>query len=181
MARAETLKPFILSWEGGFANIPGDRGGATNKGITIATYRSVFGKERTVEDLKTITDIEWLYIYKSRFWDKWKADDIRDQSIANLLVDWLWNSGKYGIRIPQSVLGVAIDGFVGPKTIAAINSHPDQQELFRLLWEARKAYFERIAKGAQKKFLKGWLNRLGGIKYGCLVCSDGKRIHFIKK
>ena len=77
MAKAEILKPFILSWEGGFSITPGDKGGATNKGITIATYRSVFGKERTVEDLKTITDVEWMHIYKSFFWDKWKADEIK--------------------------------------------------------------------------------------------------------
>lgn len=181
MAKAEILKPFILSWEGGFACIPGDRGGATNKGITIATYRSVFGRERTVDDLKSITDIEWLHIYKSLFWDKWMADEIISQPIANLLVDWLWNSGKYGIRIPQSVLGVSIDGIVGPRTIAAINSHPDPEGLFRSLWKARRDYFERIGKGTQKKFLKGWLRRLDGIQYGCLVCSNGKRIQFINQ
>ena len=87
MAKAEILKPFILSWEGGFSITPGDRGGATNKGITIETYRSVFGKERTVEDLKTITDIEWMHIYKSLFWDKWKADEIKSHPFFKG-VDW---------------------------------------------------------------------------------------------
>ena len=179
MAKAEILKPFILSWEGGFANIKGDRGGATNKGITIATYRSVFGKERTVEDLKTITDVEWLHIFKSLFWDKWKADEIRSQSIANLLVDWTWNSGaRYGIRIPQRILGVAIDGIVGPKTIAAINGYRDERELFERLWHEREDFFKRIAVGSQKKFLKGWLNRLNGIRYGKLVCNGGKVIDY---
>ena len=36
---AQKLVPFILSWEGGFVNDPDDVGGATNKGITIATWR----------------------------------------------------------------------------------------------------------------------------------------------
>jgi len=36
---------------------------------------------------------------KKNFWDKWKADLIKDQSIANILVDWVWGSGKYGITI----------------------------------------------------------------------------------
>lgn len=179
MADAKILIPFLMSWEGGYACIPGDRGSHTNKGITIATYRSVFGQERTVEDLKKITDVEWEYIYRSLFWDKWKADDIRSQSIANLLVDWVWNSGaRYGIRIPQSVLGVSIDGVVGPKTIAAINGHPDERELFRRLWVAREEFFKRIAVGPQKKFLNGWLNRLNGIQYGYLKCNGGKRIDF---
>ena len=46
MERIEKLKSFILSWEGGFVNDPRDPGGATNKGITIATFRSVFGKDK---------------------------------------------------------------------------------------------------------------------------------------
>ena len=176
MARCEILQPFILSWEGGFCNVPGDTGGATNKGITIATYRSVFGKERTIDDLKTITDIEWLHIYKMLYWDKWKADNIRSQAIANLLVDWAWNSGTYGIKIPQRVLEVRIDGIVGPRTLAAINTCPDQEGLFRLLWHEREDFFHRIATGAKKKFLKGWLNRLDGIRYKKLVCNGGKEI-----
>ena len=39
MANAKLLQPFILRWEGGFVNDPLDRGGATNKGITIGTFR----------------------------------------------------------------------------------------------------------------------------------------------
>ena len=178
MAKSEILKPFILSWEGGFANIPGDRGGATNKGVTIATYRSIFGKERTIEDLRTITDIEWLHIFNTLFWNRWKADDVSDQSIANLLVDWVWASGNYGVKIPQRVLGVSIDGIVGPKTLAAVNSYPDQRELFGKLWHEREEFFKRIGIGTQKKFLKGWLNRLNGIRYGSLICNGGKVVRF---
>lgn len=178
MAKSEILKPFILSWEGGFANIKGDRGGATNKGVTIATYRSVFGKERTVEDLKTLTDVEWLHIFNTLFWNRWQADHIKDQSVANLLVDWVWASGNYGVRLPQRILGVAIDGVVGPKTLAAVNDYPDQEKLFKMLWQEREDFFKRIGTGTQKKFLKGWLNRLNGIQYGCLVCNDKKVVKF---
>jgi lysozyme family protein len=35
----EKLKEFILSWEGGFVNDLRDSGGATNKGVTLATFR----------------------------------------------------------------------------------------------------------------------------------------------
>ena len=38
MANVEKLVPFILKWEGGFVNDPDDLGGATNKGVTLATY-----------------------------------------------------------------------------------------------------------------------------------------------
>ena len=171
MAKAEILKPFILSWEGGFANVAGDRGGATNKGVTIATFRSVFGQNKTVNDLKNITDEQWMTIFKKYFWNKWKADEIKTQAIANLLVDWVWASGAYGIKLPQKVLGVKIDGIVGEKTIAAINNYQNQQELFNKLWKERKDFFERIGRGTQAKFLAGWLNRLNGIKFGFLYLN----------
>jgi lysozyme family protein len=114
---------------------------------------------------------------KPVYWDKWRADEIKTQAIANLLVDWYWNSGKYGIRLPQKILGVQMDGVVGPKTIAAINSYPDQHRLFQLLWQEREDYFKRIvtADRTQKKFLAGWLNRLNAIRWDCLVMNDKKK------
>lgn len=112
------------------------------------------------------------------FWDRWKADGIKSQAIANLLVDWVWASGAYGIKLPQKVLDVSIDGLVGQKTLAAINNYPNQQELFNKLWSERKAFFERIGRGTQAKFLRGWLNRHNGIKYDRLVCGNGKVIKF---
>jgi len=30
--------PFVLQWEGGYVNDPQDSGGATNRGVTYATY-----------------------------------------------------------------------------------------------------------------------------------------------
>lgn len=176
MAKAEVLKPFILSWEGGFADVPGDRGGATNKGVTLTTFRSIFGQQKTVEDLKNMTDEEWMTVFTKYFWRRWMASDIKSQAIANLLVDWVWASGAYGVKLPQKILGVKIDGLVGQKTLAAINNYPDQRELFDRLWKERKEFFERIGKGTQAKFLKGWLNRLNGIKWDRLVLANKKTI-----
>ncbi len=69
-----------------------------------------------------MTSVQWGVIFKKYYWDKWNADDIKDQNVANILVDWVWASGAYGIKIPQRVLGVDVDGIVGPKTIAAVNA-----------------------------------------------------------
>lgn len=168
MAKKEILIPFVQYFEGGFVNDPADRGGATMKGVTLTTYRAVFGQRKTVNDLRSISDEDWALVFDKLFWKRWSADSIQTQAIANLLVDWTWNSGLYGIKIPQRVLGVKVDGLVGQKTIAAINGYSDQQELFNRLWQERKAFYERIARGAQAKFLKGWLNRLNGIRWNQL-------------
>ena len=56
MADYTKLVPFIRKWEGGFSNNPKDKGGATNNGVTLATYRMVYGKNKTVDDLKNMSD-----------------------------------------------------------------------------------------------------------------------------
>lgn len=166
MANAELLKPFILRWEGGFVDDPLDRGGATNKGITIGTFRQFYGPQATVEELKQLTDKQWLHIFKSGYWDRWKGDQILHQSLANILVDWVWASGVHGIKIPQKILLVAPDGLVGPQTIQALNECNPQQLFFQLR-QARLNFVEEIVRKtpSQKRFINGWRNRINEFKF----------------
>lgn len=166
MANSNLFKPFILKWEGGFANDPLDRGGATNKGITIGTFRQFYGKDATVEQLKRITDDQWTRIFKSGYWDRWKADHITNQAVANILVDWVWSSGINGIKIPQRVLGVADDGIVGEKTLAALNAQ-NPAEFFAKIHTERIKFVEDIVRRnpTQARFIKGWKNRINDIKF----------------
>lgn len=190
MANVDILLPFILKYEGGFVNDPADKGGATNKGVTIATWRSVgYDKDGDgdidVQDLKLITNQDVRdRVLKPHYWDRWKADQIQSQKIANILVDWVWGSGANGIKIPQRLLGVAVDGIVGAKTLAAVNS-ADPNTLFEQIYQARVTFinditnssvaaYERkigrkatnaeLLKHTNKRFFNGWMNRLKAIK-----------------
>ena len=182
--RFDRFAQFILSWEGGFVNDPDDPGGATNKGITLATWqRRGYDKNGdggiTAADLRLITDDDAKNILRQYYWDKWQADQINDTSTAYLLVDWLWGSGTYGITIPQRLLGVAADGIVGPKTLAALNAK-EPRNFFNALKARREQHFRNIAANnpSQQKFLAGWLRRLGGINYGSLTCNGGRTFTF---
>lgn len=171
MANYKELIPFILKWEGGFSNRKSDRGGATNKGITLATYRSVFGQNKSVDDLKRLTDAEWMTIFKKLFWDRCKADQIQDQSIANMLVDWAWNSGAVNpIKKLQGILGVKADGIIGKNTLNAVNTK-SPLPIFGALKQARISYYNAIVRNdpSQKVNLKGWMNRVNHIVYGSLL------------
>lgn len=190
MANIDILFPFILKWEGGYVNAPADAGGATNKGVTIATWKKCgYDKDGDgdidVQDLKLISNADVRNrVLKPHYWDRWKANNIQSQKIANILVDWVWGSGKHGIIIPQRLLGVTPDGIVGEKTLSAVNfADPDQ--LFDAIYNARVKFLKDITassiaayerkigrkvtekelmKHTNKRFLNGWLRRLADIK-----------------
>ena len=173
MANINKFIPFILKWEGGFVKNPADLGGATNMGVTLKTWQDC-GYDKNgdgiidEEDLKLIFQQDLIEcVLKPHYWDRWQADRIHNQSVANLLVDWIWISGTTGIKTPQQVLNLQPDGIVGEKTLTAINDYPDQRELFERLKTERIAYIERICslRPANKRFEKGWLNRLNDIKF----------------
>lgn len=172
MANVKLLLPFILKWEGGFVNDPLDKGGATNMGVTIATWRKVgYDKDGDgdidVTDLKLLTEADVLNrVLKPHYWDRWQADRINSQAVANILVDWVWGSGASGIKIPQRLLGLKQDGIVGSVTLTTVNN-TDPLVLFNSIKAERKAFLLRIVERdpSQKRFIKGWLNRLNSINY----------------
>lgn len=184
MAKFEILADFILSWEGGYVNHKNDKGGATNRGVTIATWKKQgWDKDGDgdidVDDLKLITADDAKHIMRFNFWNRWKADQIKSQAIANSLVDFVWGSGFYGIKIPQRLLGVKADGIVGSKTMTALNAQ-NPQAFFNRLQARRKEYLLSISKPGtlNHEWRSGWLRRLACIQYHKLVCSNGKEITF---
>ena len=172
MADVRKLAPFILKWEGGFVNDPDDLGGATNMGVTIGTWKScVYDKDGDddidVDDLHLLTREDIVNrVLKPHYWNRWKADEIKSQSVANILVDWVWASGAHGIKIPQRLLGVTVDGIVGSKTIAAVNAK-NPRELFDMIKIARFDFIEDIClqRPTNNKFKRGWMNRINDISY----------------
>ena len=187
MAQLEKLIPFLILWETGIqdknlsnetlyakakargiANDPADRGGATLVGVTIGTYKDYCRRNgRNIPssvDLSKLNYEEWLDILKTMFWDRWQADQITDQRVAEMLVDWVWTSGSYGITLPQKLLGVITDGIVGQKTLYAVNAR-NPAELFESLKRERITYTNRICqlRPANAKFRSGWLRRINSL------------------
>lgn len=191
MAQFEKLIPFILKWETGvpkrflseplpqlferarrtgWADVPDDKGGPTLCGVTIATYTSYCRRKGyprpTLTRLRNMPFSHWLDIMKGMFWDRWKADNINNQAIANALVDWVWTSGKPGIVVPQRILGVKADGVVGPNTLAAVNG-ADARTLFDHIRHAHTAFVHGIVarNPRERKFLRGWERRIDSITF----------------
>ena len=166
MAQFDKYAPKLRKWEGGYANVAGDAGGPTNCGVTLATFREYYGEDKTEIDLQRMTADQWRHIMKYGFWDKCWADQIHNQSVAELFVDWCINAGLGKIKNVQGMVGTKADGVVGPKTVKARNSY-DQQRLHFMIKAARAEHYAAIVRGrwANLKFYDGWMNRLLDFKF----------------
>ncbi|MCK9205167.1 MAG: peptidoglycan domain protein [Bacteroidales bacterium] len=166
MANINHLATKLFLSEGLFANDPIDRGGPTNRGITLSTWQKVGydkdgDKDIDIDDIRLLSLADAMLALKKYYWDRWYADEIKNQKVADILVDWLWCSGKWGIIIPQRILQIPADGIVGPVTLKAVNRANPYQFLIQI-YNSRVAFIMNIIKKdpSQSRFENGWLNRL---------------------
>ena len=177
------LAPKILKWEGGYANDPVDRGGATNMGVTIGTATGYYNKGAknfdkngdgriTADDIKALTKEDFTYVLR-KFWDHCRADEINNQSIAEIIVDWAWGSGPgTAMKKVSRVLGLNPSTKMTDEMLAKINGWQPQEDLFNKIWHAREGHFNGIVSNnpSQRKFIKGWMRRLKSYTF------DGKEV-----
>lgn len=155
-----------LGLEGGFVDDPADRGGATNHGITQATYdnyRASLGI--SLQPVTNITDDEVERIYHDNYWMPGKCDAL-PEPIDAVHFDSCVNLGvSRAARLLQSAVGVAADGVIGPQTLAAVAAG-DPGELASALCDKRAEFYQQIvqARPDQSRFLKGWLNRVQTVR-----------------
>lgn len=166
MADFMKFAPHLLQLEGGYVWHPEDKGGPTMKGVTLRTYQEYFGSHKTVNDLKDIPYGEWQEIMKKCYWDKCRADEIENQSVAEITVDWCVNSGLIGLRKVQEIVGAKPDGICGPITLSMINTS-NPKSLFERIFSARSQFYVNIVKRnpSQKVFMNGWMNRLAQFEF----------------
>lgn len=150
----------VLAHEGGWADHPKDPGGATMKGVTLATYRK-YRPGATKAHLRAISDGDLAMIYRAGYWNKVKGDDL-PAGLDLVAFDAAVNSGPgRGARWLQEALGVNPDGVIGPKTIAAAkDAHKeaviDRACSIRLNWLRTLPHWPT--------FGKGWSRRVEGVR-----------------
>ena len=96
-----------LDIEKGYKHDKNDRGGATNKGITLETYSKWLKKHKLPTNrinMKTIPDAHVNSIYKEEYWDVIHGDQL-PPIIAQQLFDFAVNSGNQtAIKKLQSII-----------------------------------------------------------------------------
>jgi lysozyme family protein len=167
MANFELFANKLINIEGGYSDRADDRGGPTKYGVILSTWKA-YGYDKNgdgiidAEDIKELTTDDARWIAKKIFWDFFRADEIKNQSIAEFLCDWGYNSGNPTVaRILQRILRINVDGKIGPDTIKLINSS-NQKTLFDRLKLERQEFVKNIVlrDPSQIANLRGWLNRI---------------------
>lgn len=179
MANSNHIVPFIKAAEGGTSKNPNDSASAhpvpdgsgvhTNKGITWLAFSTKFGTGAdAIARFYAMNDADWNAIYKPIYWDACLGDKINSQRIADIIVDWVWGSGKYHPEFDvQDILvhcfgdHISEDGNFGPATIAAVNA-ADEQKLWDDIVAKRDEFIKEIVANNPKDegFYDGWERRL---------------------
>lgn len=167
MSNFKNALQVVLKHEGGFTNDPQDPGGPTNLGLTFSDMVEM-GLPQTTEQIKSLTPESAAPIYYKLYWQPMRLDDVQNDMLALCIFDQCVLSGRGGAtRAIQSVACPnEIDGVIGPKTIQAINSYPDQGSIAYHFLDAMDAHYRAIvaSNGSLSKFLPGWINRLNDLR-----------------
>lgn len=162
--------------EGGYVNHPKDPGGATNKGViqrVYDSYRTSLGMGK--RSVKELIEPERLDIYKTRYWDVIKGDEL-PAGVDYVVYDGAVNSGPtQSVKWLQRALGARyagrIDGLIGPATLTAVNDHPNHDQLVRAICDRRLAFLQALK--TWDTFGKGWGRRVADVRAVGLAWANG--------
>lgn len=143
----------LIGHEGGYSNHPDDPGGETMWGVTASVARAN-GYTGPMRNLPRETA---KGIYRAQYWDKVQADRM-PFPVAFQVFDAAVNHGTgQAAKFLQRAAGVADDGIIGPKTLAAVAARDAAAIL--LLFNAEREQFYTDLK-TWPSFGKGWSRRV---------------------
>lgn len=155
----ETILDGLLRAEGGFVNLPADKGGPTNFGVTQETLAAWRGRPVSVEEVRLMSPLEARAIYRDQYL---RPFDALPEPLRVQMVDFAVNSGVgTAWRWLQKVVGVLPDGHPGPVTMAALGASGSPRMVNNALVAARLKFIDDLsdAEKSQKQFEEGWENR----------------------
>jgi lysozyme family protein len=157
---------YVLHHEGGFVDHPRDPGGATNLGCTKATWEKWIGRPCTVDEIKALTPVDVAPLYRQKYWDKVKGDDL-PTGVDYCVFDTAINSGpKRAAKFLQEAIGVKTDGAIGPITLKAVMA-ADPRQVIDAYSAARLLFLKELP--TWDVFGRGWERRVTDVRRQALL------------
>ena len=151
----------VLAHEGGWSDHPSDPGGATMKGVTLATFRRYVKPTATKTDLRNITDDQLATVYRRHYWNAVSGSELPD-GVDYAVFDFAVNSGpSRAAKYLQKVVGTPQDGRIGPATLKAVRAKMHATVIHELC-DDRMAFLKRL--DTWKTFGKGWTRRVTDVR-----------------
>jgi len=142
-----------------FTNRADDLGGPTKGGITLTTLRAWRNNPKLqIADLKALERPEARAIYQFMFLQPFVA--ILDPALRHYCIDLgVLRGPRKAAMMLQDIVGVPADGWIGPKTIAALQ--PFKRHALVMLIGARFVHIEdRVRENPSQIWARdGWRNR----------------------
>ncbi len=155
----------LLVHEGGYGNDPADPGGPTNFGITLADYRKYINADGVAANVQAMTVEQAKAIYRARYWNAVHGDEL-PPGVDYAIFDYGVNSGvSRAIKVLQRLVGVAVDGEIGPDTLAAARAR-DPKVLVGAIQDERLAFLKGLS--TWPTFGKGWSRRVAEVRAAAL-------------
>jgi lysozyme family protein len=175
LTRREHALILLDDLEGGYSNTPGDTGGPTKYGVTLATLRRWRKNPNlTAADVKALTHAEAAKIYiEGGYWQEW-MDDL---DVPACVAVWVFVNGvntgpARAVKLAQAACGIQADGIVGPMTIAALCALRGRALRFlEVAGMARHDYDAGLHNFAA--FGRGWTRRLIKTTAYCATLIEG--------
>lgn len=160
-----------LKHEGGWSDHPKDPGGATMKGVTLATYSSWLGRSATKSELRNIPEDHLKSIYKTRYWDRVAGNEL-PSGLDYAVFDMAVNSGPgRAARLLQHIVGATIDGSIGPRTLSIVRGR-SIPELINTYQDNRQHFLEALP--TFETFGRGWTRRVNEVRDLALKMAQGQ-------
>ena len=160
----------LLAHEGGYTDHPDDPGGPTNYGITIADYRRDVKPGATAADVRAVTVGEAKAIYRRRYWDAQRCDDL-PAGIDYAVFDYGVNSGigRSGKALRRA-LGLAADKNAVTAEVIAAARGADSRAVVAAICDERLRFLKSLK--TWDVFGKGWARRVADVKAAALAMAE---------
>jgi lysozyme family protein len=152
----------VLGDEGGNDDDPDDPGGRTSRGIEQTEWTAwLLTHPSLPADVFNAPLDQIIAIYRAEYWDKLSCDDL-PAGLDYVVFDYGVLSGiGQSARILQGYVGSAVDGGIGPQTIAAAAS-ANVPLVINQISDERITYMEQSK--VWSKYGKGWTARVQRVR-----------------